>query len=88
MPGSQEGTMNGSNHGKWYRRRSYLGYSIGCAVTWAIIWVLLAALAGPTTIHRIGYMFMGWVIGWVSASIARVFYPAPRSTVITREREA
>jgi hypothetical protein len=79
--------MNASSHGKWYWRRNYLGYSIGCAVAWAVIWILLAALASPLTIHRIGYVFGGWVIGWISASIARVVYPAPRSTLFTRERQ-
>lgn len=80
--------MNASSHGKWYWRRDYLGYSIGCAVAWAVIWILLAMVASPLTIHRVAYVFAGWVIGWVSASIARIVYPAPRSTFVRRERQA
>jgi purine-cytosine permease-like protein len=78
--------MRVSSHGKWYWRPSYLGYSVACMVAWAVIWILLATLASPPTVHRVGYVFLGWVIGWVSASIARVVYPAPRSTLLTRDR--
>ena len=80
--------MNASSHGKWYWRRNYLGYSIACAVAWAVIWILMYALASPLTISRVGFVFAGWVIGWVSASIARLVYPAPRSTLSSRERQA
>jgi hypothetical protein len=76
--------MNASSHSKWYMRRDYLGYTIGCAVTWAVIWILLGLLASPVTISRIAYIFGGWVIGWISASIARLVYPAPRSTFFGR----
>ena len=72
--------MRASSPGKWYLRVSYLGFSIGCAVAWGVIWILLTLLANPTTVHRVGYVFAGWVIGWATATIARVVYPAPRST--------
>ena len=40
-------------------------------------------LASPATVHRVGYVFAGWVIGWATATIARLVYPAPRSTLFT-----
>jgi hypothetical protein len=64
----------------------YLGFSVGCATAWAVIWVLLAILASPKTVHTMGYVFLGWVIGWITATMARVIYPAPRSTLLTEGR--
>jgi hypothetical protein len=78
--------MEASSHGKWYWRPDYLGYSVACAVAWAVIWILLATLASTNTVHTMGYVFLGWVIGWTSATIARVIYPAPRWTLVTQER--
>ncbi len=78
--------MDASRQGKWYWRPNYLGFSIACVIAWAVIWILLAALASTTTVHTMGYVFLGWVIGWIAATIARVVYPAPRRTLLTQER--
>lgn len=78
--------MKASGQGKWYWRPNYLGFSVGCAVAWAVIWILLATLASTRTVHTMGYVFLGWVIGWITATIARVVYPAPRRTLVTQER--
>jgi hypothetical protein len=51
-----------------------------------VIWVLLAALASTKTVDTMGYVFLGWAIGWVTATIARLVYPAPRATLLTRKR--
>lgn len=59
------------------RRRSYAMYAVGCAIAWA---VLLTILASTESIHRmtlIWCIFFGWIIGWVSATIARFVYPPP-----------
>jgi hypothetical protein len=78
--------MNASSQGKWYWRVDYLGFSIGCGIAWAVIWILLATLASTKTVHSMGYVFAGWVIGWTVATIARVVYPAPKSTVLASAR--
>ena len=78
--------MKTSSQGKWYWRLDYLGYAIGCAVAWAVIWILVGTLASANSVHTMGYVFLGWVIGWASATIARVVYPAPRWTLLTRKR--
>jgi len=75
--------MTTSGQGKWYWRVSYAGFSVGCAVAWAVIWILLAVFASTTTVHRVGYVFAGWIIGWATATVARVVYPPPRSTLLT-----
>ena len=57
--------------------------SIGCSLTWGVIWILVATLASPNTVHKLGYVFLGWVIGWFMVTLARVVYPAPRRTLLT-----
>ena len=59
------------------RRRSYVIYSIGCAISWAIV---LGAFAATTSSHYLGYVlctFWGWVLCWISATIARYVYTPP-----------
>jgi hypothetical protein len=75
--------MKLSSQRKWYWRRDYVGFSIGCAVAWAVVWILLATLASAHTVHTMGYVFLGWVIGWTTATIARLVYPKPKSTLLT-----
>ncbi len=58
--------------------RTYLGYSIACAIVWAVIWATLWTLTGDATRHTFAVFFGGWAIGWLSASIARIVYPPPK----------
>ena len=60
------------------RWSTYTTYAIGCTVVWAIIWILLATLGSSHTVHVVRMVFGGWVIGWLSATIARAFYPPPK----------
>jgi hypothetical protein len=63
------------------RRRfsnTYTGYSIGCAIVWAVILVGVSSVADTATRHTFGLVFGGWVIGWLSATIARAVYPPPK----------
>jgi hypothetical protein len=75
--------MEVSGQRKWYWRVDYAGFSIACAAAWAVIWILLASLASTHTLRTMVYVFVGWVIGWATATIARVVYPAPRFTLLT-----
>jgi hypothetical protein len=57
--------------------RTYTAYSIGCVIAWAII---LSICATTESSHHMGYIlciFYGWVVCWVSATIARITYPPP-----------
>jgi hypothetical protein len=61
------------------RGRTYTGYSIGCAIAWALV---LAARAkrGKREARRGLWLYCaGWWSGWLSAPIARSLYPPPGS---------
>ncbi len=58
---------------------TYAAYSIGCAVVWAIILAGVASVASKDTAHTFLLLFLGWVLGWLSATIARAVYPPPKS---------
>jgi hypothetical protein len=63
------------------RRRfsnTYTGYSIGCAIVWAVILAGVSLTTDTATRHTFALVFYGWVIGWLSATIARVVYPPPK----------
>lgn len=56
--------------------RGYTAYSIGCGIVWAVILgVSTSRHADPRAVRLV---FGGWVLGWVSATIARYVYPPPR----------
>ncbi|HEV7830643.1 MAG TPA: hypothetical protein VGP04_17725 [Pseudonocardiaceae bacterium] len=61
------------------RLNTYTAYSIGCAVVWAVILAVVAAAASEDTKYTFIVTFFGWVIGWLSATIARAVYPPPPS---------
>ena len=58
--------------------RTYVGYSIACAIVWAVILTTVWLRAGDTKWHTFTVFFGGWAIGWLSASIGRVVYPPPK----------
>jgi membrane-associated phospholipid phosphatase len=60
------------------RRGTYTVYSIGVAVVWAVILVLTSVFASADKRHTIFVVFGGFVIGWLSATIARYVYPPPK----------
>jgi hypothetical protein len=60
------------------RLNNYTAYSIGCAVAWAVVWAILAATAQKETLGYVLATFIAWVVGWTSATIARVVYPPPK----------
>jgi hypothetical protein len=59
--------------------KTYTAYSIGCAVVWAVILVVVLSEFSKNTAHTFVLVFLGWVIGWLSATIARAVYPPPKS---------
>jgi hypothetical protein len=60
-------------------RKTYTGYSIGCAAVWAVILTVVAVLY-PNRLHTFLSVGAGWLIGWISATIARSVYPPPKLT--------
>jgi hypothetical protein len=59
--------------------KNYTAYSIGCAVVWAVILAAVASKASKETTQTFFLLFLGWGIGWLSATIAMVVYPPPKS---------
>ena len=59
--------------------KTYTAYSIGCAVVWAVILVVVVFETSKTTAHKFFLVFVGWVIGWLSVTIARAVYPPTKS---------
>jgi hypothetical protein len=56
------------------RTRCYTAYSVGVGIVWAgLLW-----LAPADKRHTIFLVFGGFVIGWLSATIARYVYPPPK----------
>jgi hypothetical protein len=58
-------------------RKTYPGYSIGCAVVWAALLSVVAVMY-PNRLHTFLLIGAGWWIGWTSATIARSVYPPPK----------
>lgn len=60
------------------RLNSYLAYSIGCFIVWAVVWVIVLLRGSKEPVGTILLIFLGWIIGWTSATIARFVYPPPK----------
>lgn len=58
-------------------RGTYTGYSIGCAIVWAVI-LAVVAVTQPGRLYTYVLVCAGWLIGWISATIARSVYPPPK----------
>ena len=62
-----------------FSMRTYVAYSIGCLVAWAIVLSIVGFTGSSHKKHDVLLVFLGWAIGWVSATIARYFYPPPKN---------
>jgi hypothetical protein len=59
------------------RFNTYKAYTVGCVIAWAILWVVVGTQATDHTRRTLLYVFLGWLLGWTSATIARAVYPPP-----------
>jgi hypothetical protein len=60
------------------RMNTYAAYGIGFFAAWAVLLAICAATVPSKTMGYICAIFGGTVIGWTSATIARVVYPPPK----------
>jgi hypothetical protein len=60
------------------RLNTFTAYSIGCGIAWAVVWALVLAFDSKHTVAHVVWVFLGWLIGWMSATIARLVYPPPK----------
>lgn len=61
-------------------RKTYTSYSIACALVWAVI-LALVAVRYPDRLHTYLLIGGGWLIGWISATVARSVYPPPKRKI-------
>ena len=57
---------------------TYTAYSIGFFAAMAVLLAIRAATVSSKTLGYIFAIFFGSVIGWTSATLARVTYPPPK----------
>jgi hypothetical protein len=60
------------------QRNTYAGYSVGCAGVWGLILLFGRRRLDPQTWDTLRLGCGGWWMGWTSATIARISYPAPK----------
>lgn len=60
------------------RLNTYTAYSIACFVAWTVFWAIVLAKKSNVILGYRLRFFMGWVVGWTSATIARAIYPPPK----------
>jgi hypothetical protein len=61
------------------RLNTYTGYSISCAVVWAVILSIAQRRLDPQARNTLRQGCAAWWGGWTSATIARAGYPAPKA---------
>lgn len=60
------------------RFRTYTAYSIGTTIVWGLV-LLVAWLIDPSSARDTFWLVsLGFFLGWLSATIARVVYPPPK----------
>jgi len=59
------------------KSRNYWVYSVACFAVWGVLLAVLASQGNSGKTHTALLVFGGWVIAWVSGSIARFVYPPP-----------
>ena len=64
---------------------TYRAYSIGAFIIWVVILLVAVLLLSPAQDRQLLIVFLGWVIGWISTTIARAFYPPPADTGRTNQ---
>ena len=60
------------------RLHAYKSYTVGCAIAWAIVWIVVGTRSSHGTQEHVLFFFLGWLLGWTSATIARAVYPPPQ----------
>src|SRR5258708_25796364 len=57
---------------------TYTGYSVGCAVVWAVILLIAQRRLDSQYRNMLRLVCGGWWSGWTSATIARTRDPPPK----------
>ncbi len=57
------------------RFRTYTAYSIGTAIVWGVVLLVAWLIDSSSTLRAFWLVSLGFFLGWLSATIARVVYP-------------
>jgi hypothetical protein len=57
---------------------TYTAYSVGCIIAWAVVWAIFLLTKSRESLGYILIFFIGWLVGWTSATIGRFVYPPPK----------
>ncbi|MEA2314534.1 MAG: hypothetical protein QOI03_1226 [Solirubrobacteraceae bacterium] len=60
------------------RFNTYKAYAVGCVIAWAVLWIIVGIRSSEATQEHVLFVFLGWLLGWTSATIARAVYPPPK----------
>ena len=78
-------TTNADNGPKMSPFRNYWVYSVGLAIVWVIVLLLVQATGDTQKAQTVLVLFLGFCIGWVSTTIARYVYPPPKHWLSNRD---
>ena len=67
--------------------RNYWVYSIACFAVWGVLLAVVASRGKGGEPRTALLVFGGWVIAWVSGTIARFVYPPPDRWLTSDTRE-
>jgi hypothetical protein len=59
------------------RMRTCTAYTIAVGIVWAVLLIVVSFVASSAKLTNYLLVFSGFVIGWLSATIARYVYPPP-----------
>ena len=62
---------------------TYTAYSIGVFIVWGVVWAIAAAIVKKEDLGYVFAIFVGYCIGWFSATVARALYPPPKKVYLT-----
>ncbi len=61
------------------RFRTYKAYSIGTGIVWGVVLVVAWLIDPSSTLDTFWLVSLGFFLGWLSATIARVMFPPPKT---------
>lgn len=65
------------------RMNTYTAFSIGIFIAWAVVWPIVAVTVKKEDLGYVFAIFVGYCIGWSSATVARALYPPPKKVYLS-----
>src|SRR5438552_1230774 len=84
---SRTGELRNEQEHKMPRCRNYWCYSVGSAIAWTVVFILIRTIRGRESAQYLQLVIYGFCICWVSETIARYIYPPPKRWMSNRRQE-